>query len=87
MSLARDIHDLLAARASSGRNAYQISEATFAKVIAVLRQRFGLSYQEAELLLIDIARDHEDILRATLRDRITVDDAQDAVCRCLGEDQ
>jgi hypothetical protein len=84
-SSAREIIDLLEARASSGRVAFQISEATFAKIIAILRRRFGVSSFEAELLLVDVLREHEDILFAALRDQVDLDDAEDAVRLCLGD--
>jgi hypothetical protein len=87
MSLVRNIHDLLAARASSGRDAYQITEATFTKVNGVLRQRFGLTYLEAEQLLVDVEREHEKTLYAALRNRLDLDDALDAVARCMGDDE
>ena len=87
ISPVHDIRDLLTAHASSGRIAFQLGETPFVKIIAVLRQHFGLSYQQAELLLIDLMREHEDALCKILRDRIRLDDAHDAVGRCLGDDR
>ena len=84
---AQEIIDLLEARASSGRVAFQISKTTFAKIIAVLRQRFGVGNLDAELMLADVTREHEDILYAALRDHVHLDDAEDAVRLCLGDDQ
>ena len=37
LNFSRDICDLLQARASTGRNAFQIVETAFAKIIARLR--------------------------------------------------
>jgi hypothetical protein len=87
MTPARDICDLLEARASSGRIAFEISKTLFAKINAILRRRFPVSYQDAELLLVDLEREHEDVLFCALRDTVHVDDATDAVRRCLGDDQ
>jgi hypothetical protein len=87
MSLTCKIHDLLAARASSGRDAYEISETTFEKVNAMLRQRFGVTYSQAELLLIDVAREHEQTLYVALRNRLNLDDVEDAIRLCLRDDE
>jgi hypothetical protein len=84
---ARDIIDLLQARASSGRAAFEIAGDLFAKLIAVLQRRFGIGYLEAELLLADLIREHENRLYVALHNSLDLDDAKDAVCRCLsGED-
>jgi hypothetical protein len=84
---ADDIIDLLQARASSGRAAFEIVNAIFAKVIAVLQRRFGIGYLETELLLVDLIREHENTLYAALRDHVHLNDAEDAVRLCLGGDE
>jgi hypothetical protein len=86
---ARDIIDLLQARASSGRAASQIIDNMFENVIAVLRRdpRFaGISLFELELLFADARCEVEKILFNKMSDRIHLDDAEDAVRRCLPED-
>ena len=83
---ARDVIDLLQARASSGRDAFQIADNMFAKLIAVLRRRFDIEYLEAELLFADLIREHENTLYTALRDRVHLNDAEDAVRRFLPED-
>jgi hypothetical protein len=86
---ARDIIDLLQARASSGRAASQIIDNIFADVIAVLRRdpRFaGISQFEFELLLADVSSETEKTLFAEMRDRVLLADAEHAVHQCLGED-
>jgi hypothetical protein len=86
---ARDIIDLLQARASSGRNAFRIAETVFTRIIVVLRRdpRFaGLSLFELELLLADEYREAEKTLFMQMRDRIHLDDAEDAVRCYLPED-
>lgn len=83
----RDIIDLLQARASSGGTAFEISETIFAKIIAVLRRRFSVGTVDAELMLADVIREHEDALFNALRDRVHLDDAEDAVRLCLGDDE
>jgi hypothetical protein len=86
---ASDIIDLLQARASTGRVAFEIVDDMFAKVIVVLQQRFGIGYLETELLLVDLIREHENTLYAALRDHVRLSDAEDAVRLCLpgtGED-
>jgi hypothetical protein len=86
---AGDIIDLLQARANTGRNAFRIVEALFARIIAKLRRdpRFnGVSQFELELLLADISSDAEKMLFAELRDRIALHDAEHAVHQCLGEE-
>jgi hypothetical protein len=85
-SSAQEIIDLLEARASSGRAAFQISETIFAKIIAVLRKRFGISSFDAELLLVNVIREHEDTLFDALRGQVDLDDAEDAVRLCLGDE-
>jgi hypothetical protein len=84
---ARDIIDLLQARASSGRAAFEITDNMFAKLIVVLRQRFNIGHLEAELLLADLIRELEATLYAALRDHIHLNDAEDAVRLCLGDDE
>ena len=59
----------------------------FAKIIAILRRRFGIGQFEAELLLVDVVREHEDTVFDALRDCIRLDDAEDAVWRCLGNER
>jgi hypothetical protein len=86
---ARDIIDLLQARASSGRIAFRIVETMLANVIAALRRdpRFvGVSLFDFELLLADIKREAERTLFAELHDRIALDDAEHAVHQCLGDE-
>ena len=86
---ARDIIDLLQARASSGRAASQIVDNMFANVIAVLRHdpRFaGISQFEFELLLADVSNDAEKMLFAEMCDRVLLADAEHAVYECLGEE-
>ena len=85
--ITRDICDLLQARSSSGRDAFRISGALFDQIIAILRRRFAISYLDAEVLLGNAIRNHEDALFDALRDHIHVDDATDAVRLCLGDDQ
>ena len=86
LNLTRDICDLLESRASSGRDAFAIAENMFAKVIAILRHdpRFAsASLFELELMLADVRSETEGLLFNEMRDRVHVDDAQDAVRRCL----
>ena len=83
---ARDIIDLLEARASSRRDAFAIAETMFTKIIAILRRdsRFaGASLFELELMLADVRSETEGLLFNEMRDRVHVDDAQDAVRCCL----
>ena len=87
MSTSREIIGLLKARASSGRDAFQISKALFAKIIAILQRRFGTGHSETELILVDAIREHEDTLFNALRGRVHSDDAEDAVRLCLGDDE
>jgi hypothetical protein len=87
MTPARNICDLLQARTSSGRQAFEIVDAVFAKIIAILRRRFGIGHLEAELLFADVIREHEGIVFNALRDCIPLDDAEDAVRLCLGDEQ
>jgi hypothetical protein len=88
INFSRDICDLLEARASSGRNAFEIVETTFTKIIAALRRdpRFtNIPVFELELLLADSRGETERTLFAEMRDRIHLDDAEDAVHHTLGE--
>ena len=90
MSTSREIIDLLEARASSGRAAFEIVQTVFVKIFAALRRdpRFaGISLLELELLIADPSRELEDTLFAALRDRVHLDDAEDAVRLCLGDEQ
>jgi hypothetical protein len=87
LNLSRDICDLLEARASSGQAAFEIVDDMFAKVIVVLQRRFGIGYLETELLLVDLIREHENTLYAALRDHVHLNDAEDAVRLCLGDDE
>ena len=64
---ARDIIDLLQARASSGRDASRIVESLIAKIITKLQRdpRFdGVSHFEFELLLADVSSEAEKVLFA-----------------------
>jgi hypothetical protein len=86
---ARNIVDLLQARASSGRQASQIVETMLANIVTSLRRdpRFaGVSRFEFDLLLADVSSDTEKMLFAELRDRIALHDAEHAVYQCLGEE-
>jgi hypothetical protein len=86
---ARDIFDLLQARASTGRNAFRIVESLFAKIIARLQRdsRFaGISQFEMELLLADVSNDAGNLLFVEMRDRVLLADAEHAVHQCLGEE-
>jgi hypothetical protein len=86
---ARDIIDLLQARASSGRAAFEIAEQTLAKIIAALQRdsRFAtVTRFELELVLMNEYRELEGILFNEMRNRIHLNDAEDAVHLCLGED-
>jgi hypothetical protein len=87
---ARDIIDLLQARASSGRNAFRIVEIVFTDIIARLRRdpRFnGVSQFELELLLADASSEAGRMLFAELHDRIALHDAEHAVHQCLGDEE
>jgi hypothetical protein len=86
---ARDIIDLLQARASSGRNAFRIVKSLFAEIIAKLRRdpRFNdVSQFEFELLLADVSNDAEKMLFAEMCDRVLLADAEHAVHQCLDEE-
>jgi hypothetical protein len=88
MNSIRDICDLMQARTSSGRAAFEIIKITVAKVIAALRRdpRFcTITSFELELLLADVHRDTGNMLFEAMHNRIHIDDAEDAVRRCLGE--
>jgi len=88
LNFSRDICDLLQARASTGYDAFQIVETTFAKIIAALRRdpRFtNIPVFELELLLADPRGETERTLFAEMRDRVHLDDAEDAVHLTLGE--
>jgi hypothetical protein len=85
MSPAGDIVDLLQARASSGRAAFEIARQTLAKIIAALQRnsRFATATRfELELVLMNEYRELEEILFNEMRNRIHLDDAEDAV-RCV----
>jgi hypothetical protein len=85
---ARDIIDLLQARASSGRNAARIVETLFTNIVAKLQRdpRFnGVSQFEFELLLADVSNETEKMF-AEMRDRVLLADAEHAVHQCLGEE-
>jgi hypothetical protein len=85
---ARDIIDLLQARASSGRKASRIVETVFTNIVAKLRRdpRFaGVSQFEFDLLFADISSEAEKTLFAEMRDRIALHDAEHAVHQCLGD--
>jgi hypothetical protein len=89
INLSRDICDLLQARASTGRNAFQIVKRLFEKIIAKLRRdpRFnGVSQFEFELLLADVSSEAERVLFTEMRDRVLLADAEHAVHQCLGEE-
>jgi hypothetical protein len=86
--LTRDISDLLEARADNGHGASRYVEALFAKIIAALRRdpRFAnITLLELELLLADERNEAEKFLFNAFRDRVQLDEAVDAVHRCLGD--
>ena len=86
--VTRDICDLLEARANSGRKAFQYVEALFTKVAAALRRdpRFAtITLFELELLLANERCEAEKILVDEMRDRIRLDEAEDAVRCCLSD--
>jgi hypothetical protein len=89
MSSVRDICDLRQARAASGRNAFQIVKTSFASIITTLQRdaRFAdITRFDFELLLANEYRDLEKILFQEIHDRVHLDEAEDAVRCCLGED-
>jgi hypothetical protein len=89
MNPARDICDLLQTRASSGRDASWIVETVFAKITAILRRdpRFAtITRSEFEVLLADVSSETEKLLFSKMRDRIHIDDAEDTVRCCLGDE-
>jgi len=84
--LARDLTDLLEVRAHNGRDAYHYVETLFARIVSVLRRdpRFaGISLFELELMFADARREAENILFHAMCGRLHLDDARDAVERCL----
>jgi hypothetical protein len=90
MTPASNICALLQARAASGRDALEIAETTVLGIIKTLMRdaRFAnITRVELELLLVNERRRLEDRLFEEMRDRIHLDDAQDAVQRCLGDDE
>jgi hypothetical protein len=85
---AGDIIDLLQARASSGRAAFQIADDMFAKLIAVLRRdrRFtNIPVFELELMFEDVRNEVEAVLFNEMHARVRLDEAEDAVHGTLGE--
>jgi hypothetical protein len=87
MSLAAHILGLLHANASSGSGAFKITEAVFTELPTALRRdpRFaGISDFELTLLLRDVRNRLEQVLFREMRDRIHIEDAEDAIRRCLG---
>jgi hypothetical protein len=90
MTPAGDICALLQARAASGRDAFEIAATTLLGIIKTLKRdaRFAnIPRVELELLLVNDGRRLEDMLFEAMRGRIHIDDAQDAVQRCLGDDE
>jgi hypothetical protein len=90
MTRVSDIYALLEARAASGRDAFEIARTTLSGIIMSLKRdpRFAhVARAEFELLLANEHRRLEDRLLEEMRDHIHLDDAQDAVQRCLGDDQ
>jgi hypothetical protein len=90
LNFNRDICDLLESRASSGRAAFVIVENLFAKIITILRRDShfaGTSLFELELMFADARREAESALFREMRDRIHIDDAQDAVRCCLPDER
>ena len=55
----------------------------FEQLVTILQRRFGLSRLDAELVLADVRHAHEVALYRAMRDRIHVDDAENAVRLCL----
>jgi hypothetical protein len=87
---ARDLCDLLEANASDGHEAFWFVKTLIDRVISTLRRDsrlHAISSLELEYLLADAYRDAETKLFAAMRDRVHLDDARDAVRRCVGEDQ
>jgi hypothetical protein len=85
---ARDIRDLLAARADNGRPAHACVQALFAKIIATLRRdpRFAdISVFTLELVLADAEAEAERLIHDAMCNRIHLDDAIVVDC-CLGID-
>jgi hypothetical protein len=89
LNLSRDICDLLESRASSGRSAFEYVKTLFTQIITTLRRdpRFAeMTLFELELLLANQPSEAEKILFSEMRDRVRLDDAEDAVRLCLGND-
>jgi hypothetical protein len=87
--LARDLYDALAAWASDGREAQNITDEVFDRIVCALRRdaRFGnIPAAEFELLFADAARDLEAELFGALRGHVHLDDAGIVLNRLLGED-
>jgi hypothetical protein len=84
---AREICDLLEARACPGRQAFDLVDTMFTQIIALLRRdsRFaGITCFELELLFAGVRSDTERMLLRELHDHVHLDDAEDAVRICLG---
>jgi hypothetical protein len=87
-NFSRDICDLLQARASTGHNAFEIVENTFAKIITILRRdpRFAnISLFELELMFANVRSETEAVLFNEMHARVRLDEAEDAVHCTLGE--
>jgi hypothetical protein len=88
INLSRDLCDLLQARASDGRKAFDIVEATFTKIITTLRRdpRFiDITAFEFELMFANLRGEIERALFGEMVARIHLDDAENAVDLVLGE--
>jgi hypothetical protein len=89
MSVLSDLCAMSQANASTGRTAFEFVNTLFAEIIAALRRdprTKAFTRFELELLLADAHRKAENKLFEQLRNRIHIEDAEDAVYRCLGDD-
>jgi hypothetical protein len=88
LNVFRDLYDLLQARASDGRKAFDLTDAVFTKIGTALRRdpRFAnLTNFELELLLADVRNEMERALFTEMVAHIHLDDAANAVELVLGE--
>lgn len=89
LNLTKDLCDMLQARASSGGDADEVADTILIKIIRTLRHdpRFAeITRVEFELLLAGPYRELCDLLFHEMNNRIHLDEAEDAVCCCLGEE-
>ena len=88
INLSHDVCDLLQAKACDGRNASEIVENMFAKIIATLRRdpRFtNIPVFEFELMFADVRNEAETALFNETYAQVSLDEAEDAVHCVLGE--